>query len=263
MPIRYLKPGVRDSEAIDALTPLAENLFYRLLVTVDDFGRYDARPAMIKSHCFPIKDGVTIRKCEELLAELMAAGLIALYSVDAKPFLQMLKWDNVPRAKESKFPACEDTCAQMYADAQHAHANAPLTETETETETETQTGTETVKQPRSRAAASTVSKPEGLSDSVWSDFLSIRKAKRAPLTQTALDGIDREAAKAGMTLADALAECCSRGWQGFKAEWVANRPNAQRQTIHDERKATLDALTGRSTSNGQPYTIDAEATRVA
>ncbi len=68
-----------------------------------------------------------------------------------------------------------------------------------------------------------VVKPEAVSDSVWSDFLAIRKAKRAPLTQTALDGIQREASKAGMGLADALALCCARGWQGFKADWVAGQ----------------------------------------
>ena len=69
-------------------------------------------------------------------------------------------------------------------------------------------------------------KPEGVSDSVWSDFLAIRKAKRAPLTATALEGIEREAKKAAMNLADVLALCCTRGWQGFKADWVAGqKPN--------------------------------------
>ncbi len=66
-------------------------------------------------------------------------------------------------------------------------------------------------------------RPEGVSESVWADFQAIRKAKRAPLTQTALDGIQREASKAGMGLADVLALCCARGWQGFKADWVAGQ----------------------------------------
>lgn len=66
-------------------------------------------------------------------------------------------------------------------------------------------------------------RPEGVSETVWADFLVVRKAKKAPLTQTALDGIQREAAKAGMSLADALALCCARGWQGFKADWVAGQ----------------------------------------
>lgn len=132
MPTRYLKPGVRDSEAIDNLSPQAENIFYRLLVTVDDFGRFDARPAMIKAQCFPIKESVSINKCKELLEELSRANLILLYEAKGKPYLQMCKWDNIPRAKESKYPAHEGTCIQMYTDV-------PLTETETETETKTET----------------------------------------------------------------------------------------------------------------------------
>ncbi len=66
-----------------------------------------------------------------------------------------------------------------------------------------------------------VVKPEGVSDAVWLDFLTLRKTKRAPLTATALEGIAREAGKARMSLSDVLALCCTRGWQGFKADWAA------------------------------------------
>lgn len=141
MPTRYLKPGVRDSEAIDALSPLAETLFYRLLVTVDDFGRFDARPAMIKSHCFPVKESVNVAKCAALLEELARFGLVLLYQVDGKPYLQMLKWDNKPRAAESAYPAHSDTCIQTYADADIPRTVLPVTVTGTKTETETETGT--------------------------------------------------------------------------------------------------------------------------
>lgn len=72
--------------------------------------------------------------------------------------------------------------------------------------------------------------PDGVSETVWSDFLSIRKAKRAPLTQTALEAIQREADKAGLSLQQALQVCCARGWQGFKAEWVQDRPQSQQRT---------------------------------
>jgi uncharacterized protein YdaU (DUF1376 family) len=67
-----------------------------------------------------------------------------------------------------------------------------------------------------------VERPDGVSEGVWSDFLAIRKAKRSPLTQTALEAIQREADKVPMTIAEALMVCCARGWQGFKAEWVAD-----------------------------------------
>jgi len=137
MPTRLLKPGVRDSDAIDSLSPLCEVLVYRLLVTVDDFGRYDARPAMIKSQCFPIKEAVTAATCRDLLEELSRAELVCIYEVDGKPYLQMLKWDNVPRAKESKFPSSDNACKQMFADAEQPKTNAPLTVTVTDTVTET------------------------------------------------------------------------------------------------------------------------------
>lgn len=67
--------------------------------------------------------------------------------------------------------------------------------------------------------------PEGVSDSVWQDFKTLRKAKRSPITQKAIDGIIRESTKAGWTVEQALSECCFRGWQAFKADWVATKPN--------------------------------------
>lgn len=61
----------------------------------------------------------------------------------------------------------------------------------------------------------------GVDPQVVADFKAIRKQKRAPVTLTAMQAIQREAEKARMTLDDALRVCCARGWQGFKAEWLA------------------------------------------
>jgi hypothetical protein len=66
--------------------------------------------------------------------------------------------------------------------------------------------------------------PDGVAATVWQDFQKIRKAKRAPITETAIDGIRVEADKAGYTLNQALETCCKRGWQGFEAEWVTGKP---------------------------------------
>lgn len=77
--------------------------------------------------------------------------------------------------------------------------------------------------PSSSSSSSTINninRPDSVPEQVWNDFLKIRKAKKAPLTQTALDGIEREADEAGWTVEEAITECVTRGWQGFKAEWV-------------------------------------------
>ena len=76
-----------------------------------------------------------------------------------------------------------------------------------------------------------VAPPDGVSSSVWEDFLQLRKAKKAPMTTAALSGIISEAEKAGWSLERALSECCVRGWQAFKAEWVAAKPDLARSTV--------------------------------
>lgn len=139
MPTRYLKSGIRDSEAIDALSAEAETLFYRLLVTVDDFGRYDGRTMMIKAACFPIKESMTCEVVENLLAELQENSLIDLYVFEDKPYLQVQKWDNKPRAKDSKYPEFGENCIHLYASAKQSRTCTPLTETKTVTETVTET----------------------------------------------------------------------------------------------------------------------------
>jgi hypothetical protein len=78
------------------------------------------------------------------------------------------------------------------------------------------------------ARARAVARPVTISEPTWNDFLQLRRAKKAPLTAAAIAGIEREAIKAGWQLEAALIECCSRGWTGFKAEWV-NKPAANNQ----------------------------------
>jgi hypothetical protein len=54
---------------------------------------------------------------------------------------------------------------------------------ETETEGET-------KKEKERETKKTVAPPFGVTESVWQDWLKLRKEKKAAVTQTALDGIE-------------------------------------------------------------------------
>ena len=72
--------------------------------------------------------------------------------------------------------------------------------------------------------ATVVATPDGVSQSVWDDFKTLRKAKKAPITQRVVDGLKEEADKAGCTLEKALTICCVRGWQSFKADWMHDGP---------------------------------------
>ncbi|WP_287952113.1 hypothetical protein [Diaphorobacter sp.] len=62
---------------------------------------------------------------------------------------------------------------------------------------------------------------EGVEQQHAEDWLTVRKAKRAPLTRAAWDDLKAEATKAGITPADAVKVSATNSWQGFKATWYA------------------------------------------
>lgn len=132
MPTRYLKQGICDSETINSLSDAAECLFYRLLVTADDFGRADGRPLVVKSRCYPIKESVTVKSIEKGLAELEQYAVIERYVVDGKPYLQILKWDNKPRAGKSKFPQPPCIYVQQNTDVKQLHTDVKQLHTESD-----------------------------------------------------------------------------------------------------------------------------------
>lgn len=65
--------------------------------------------------------------------------------------------------------------------------------------------------------------PSGVSESVFKDYLEVRKTKKAKWTETALKGLTKEAEKAGLSLQEAMELCCARGWVGFKADWIKDQ----------------------------------------
>ena len=67
---------------------------------------------------------------------------------------------------------------------------------------------------------SAVAPPDGVSESVWKSFEALRAKRRAPITEIAMEGIVREAKKAGLTLEQALQKCCEKSWTGFEADWL-------------------------------------------
>ena len=206
MPTRYLKPGIRDSELIDRLSPLAETLFYRLLVTVDDFGRFDARAAMVKAQCFPVKDSVTAKQCGQMLKEIADAGLILLYEVDGRTLLQVQKWDNAPRAKESKYPQPNTNTIQMHTDVRTPRTVLPVTETETKTET----GTD-------NTAIAVETFPHGLDVQAWQSWLGYRKGIGKPLKPASWEAAQRAMAAFGDDQAAVVAQSIANGYQGLFA----------------------------------------------
>ena len=146
MPNRIIKESICASEDLNALSPGAEILFYRLIVKVDDFGTFYGNAQLVKNACFPLKTDRELKETqvEKWLVELSAAGLIIIYTAaDGRTYLQMTGWmkHQQCRAKKPKFPPFDDTCKQMIADDSKCLQMSSITNTITRTKTKTRSGT--------------------------------------------------------------------------------------------------------------------------
>jgi hypothetical protein len=104
VPIRLLREGILSSDRVETLDAPAEVFYRRLMSKVDDYGLFDARPAMLRSSLYPLRvDRVREADITRWIAACEKAGLIALYSHDGKPFMQMLDTGWQTRS-EPKFP---------------------------------------------------------------------------------------------------------------------------------------------------------------
>jgi len=69
-------------------------------------------------------------------------------------------------------------------------------------------------------SATTVACPPDVEPQVWIDWHTLRKTKKAPITQTVLASAIVQADKAGISLNDYLKIWCARGSQGMSADWI-------------------------------------------
>jgi uncharacterized protein YdaU (DUF1376 family) len=82
----------------------------------------------------------------------------------------------------------------------------------------------TNKQETKKTVATKVARPSSVDQQVWDDWLTIRRAKKLPLTETAWSQIVAEADLASLPLDVVIKECCLRGWGAFKANWLKENP---------------------------------------
>jgi len=153
----------------------------------------------------------------------------------------MQERQNVAKAKANKRwhkpvaePSIAESRTQHMQEEEHSNATAPknnaaaypaadATAQKKDADAMLPTPTQT---PIKNTATQSIAPPDGVSISVWQDFQKLRKTKKAPLTETSLAVIKREAEKAGWSVDAALQECCARGWQSFKADWVVAKQSA-------------------------------------
>jgi hypothetical protein len=219
--IRTIKPEFFTSEDVVSLTPLARLLYIAMWCESDRMGRFEWKPRTFKLRYLP-GDNCDV---ETLATELTDSGMVCLYEVDGRMYAEIPSFTRHQsinnREADSEIPARVPT-------RQHASSTR-----EPRVQAEGKEGREGKGKEHASGDAVRPADPlDGIDPRVVKDFRELRSRKKAPITETAIAGIKREAERAGMTLEQALRTCCERGWTGFKADWV-QRDGGQQQPSND------------------------------
>lgn len=187
------------------------------------------------------EDGIVLR--------VMRKGRSTVYQIDPRKFRTPA--ESAPPQNSHHPPA--DSAPPPPQNSRPGPANsAPITITEPSIESsgnrqeaQAPSKTDPVWQPLKALTAAGVKKQTA------KDWLALRKAKSAPVTETVFDLAMVAAKQAGVTLQQALEICCVRGWTGYKAEWIkkhlaeeggnAGAPAPNKQEALEERNRAVAA----------------------
>ncbi len=207
MPNRIIRESIRTSESINQLKPLEEILFYRLIVSCDDYGRYDGRAAIIKGTCFPLKN-VTVKDIENALASLSTVCMIDLYEVDGKPYIQLTNWEQYQtvRSKKSKYPDISKGHINESAHiCKHLQSDVPVIQSNTKSLSESYSGTE-------------YDIGDTRLEEAMNDFIEFRKKIKSPMTDRAIQLAIKKLKKLSNSVdeqVEIINQSIMNGWKGL------------------------------------------------
>ena len=252
----YEKIDQSDTWSLASEIPLARACLLAMWLgawTQDPCGSLPNDEAVIRARCqIPAQVWAKVRSV--LMRGWWLASDGRLYhDTLAKRVLEMVEY----RRKTAKRVADFKAAQREQHDANALPTREQSVKNDTGTGTGTNTSSPTVTKGRKRQPA-----PDGVDEGVWVDFLSLRKAKRAPVTETVIQGAQAEALKAGMSLEAFLRVWCRRGTQGLEADWLKphERAAAPAETSFTrDRKAQAAAWMGSAAPrNASAEIIDME-----
>jgi len=253
--IRTIKPEFFLDDELAELPIVSRMLFIGMWTLCDCEGRLEDRPKRIKAQILPFDD------CDvsAALDGLHEAGFIVRYESAGGKYISVPNFRKhqrlsgieaqsisaIPppeRAKEAQEIAIEAIEKQSRSNEEAANVQEGKGKEGKGRERKEQvhadpepTPSADPEKPKKRAAIDAALfdpigflADRGVERQAAADYVAVRKGKKAPATETALKQIEAEARKAGVPLQAAVTECCSRGWAGFKAEWLTNNQNGAR-----------------------------------
>ena len=146
MPDRILRGSIIRSNKVNSLNWGAEVFYRRLMSLVDDFGCFDANPAIVRTSLYPKQlNKVSESDVAKWTREIAEAGLIRLYEHDNDLYLELLDFEQRLRQKRRRYPEPPTdnkqpadnllTSGGQVADTKPANC-PPVFDTDTDTDTD-------------------------------------------------------------------------------------------------------------------------------
>ena len=241
--IRTIKPEFPQSESMGRVSRNARLLFVLLWTLCDDSGRTRGNSRMLASLLFPYDDDAP-GLIDGWIAELQKEACIERYAADGSTYIEITNWLNhqkIDKPSPSKIPAFVESsrilansreCSSVDQGVDQGIVNAAAhrcaVTTISHAETETQPKISAVVAPKFNPVAFLTR--SGATKQAAADYLAIRRAKKAPPTETALMELVGDAEKAGVTVQQALEVCCKKNWVGYDGAWQGARPTTNQQS---------------------------------
>jgi hypothetical protein len=104
--IRSTKPEFWTSEQVMECSPITRLMFLGMWNFADDLGRLPLSPKTIKAQIFP-SDNITPETILGMVQELSHNGLVLIYTVAGKDYLQITGWQHqrIDKPQPGKYPA--------------------------------------------------------------------------------------------------------------------------------------------------------------
>lgn len=225
MPDRILRASIVTSDRVNSVDWGAEVFYRRLMSVVDDYGRYDGRVSILRAQLFALKlERVSESDVAKWISKCCEAGLVRQYTVDTKPYIELLRFNQRIRSETSKWPtpppSSADNCPPVPATGGHP---PPYSYAETYAKTKTVSGREAVE-----VVFPLLLNTEDFK-SAWADWMQHRREKKKPVTPTSQKQAFRELEEMGLGRAiAAIRHSIGKGWTGIfepgQSDHTAQRP---------------------------------------
>lgn len=257
---RNIKPSIFKNELLGVADPLITILFISLWTLADKQGRLEDRPLRIRGETFPYRENLDVNG---YLTELVSLGFIVRYEVDGVKIIEVVNFTKHQTPHSTEKPGV----LPANPIGKPVTVILPLN-----TESTSVIGHINVLTPDLLIPDLLI--PEkihthlsmllnvGVEKQIAKDWLSIRKIKRLPLTETAFNAISKKILGAGLTINAGIKICVEQGWAGFSADWLATVPELKLRGPHVNWYDTEEATHERARREGVEIIDDLRLLRV-